>query len=132
MAVIITTFILIFLIRKNRGMHHDPYCVYYMHKVHLMYNTHTASTVSQRPAAPEDLSLKRNETNTAESGVSMERNEANSVVVLLKKNEAVIPLQRNEAYSAVIPLQTNEAYESVLRPTNTLDTQTYPEYETIQ
>ena len=54
----------------------------------------------------------------------------------LKRNEAyatvsAVSMQNNEAYSAVVPLQRNVAYESVVRPTNTLDTQTSPEYEII-
>ena len=52
-------------------------------------------------AVPEDLPLKRNEAYATVSGVSM---------------------QRNEAYSVVVPLQRNEAYENVERPAYRLDT----------
>ena len=66
-------------------------------------------TVSQRPTVSEDLEI-RNEAYAAVPGISM---------------------QRNEAYSAVVPLKRNEAYGSVVRPANTLDTQTCPDYEII-
>ena len=64
----------------------------------------------KKPAVPEDLPLKRNEAYATVSGVSM---------------------QRNEAYSVVVPSQRGVAYENVERPANTLDTETTPEYETI-
>ena len=67
-------------------------------------------TVSQRLTVSEDLEMKRNEAYAAVPGISM---------------------QTNEAYSAVVPLQRNEAYGSVVRPANTLDTQTCPDYEII-
>ena len=79
-------------------------------------------TVSQRPTVSEDLEMKRNEAYAAVPGISMQTNEAYS---------AVVPLQRNEAYSAIVPLQRNEAYGSVVRPANTLDTQSCPDYEII-
>ena len=57
----------------------------------------------------------------------------------LRTNEAHatvagVPMQRNEAYSPIVlvPMQRNEAYESVLKPANTLDAHTIPEYEIIQ
>ena len=75
--------------------------------------------VSQRPTVSEDLEMKRNEAYAAVPGISMQT------------NEAVVPLQRNEAYSAVVPLQMNEAYGSVVRPANTLDTKSCPDYEII-
>ena len=66
--------------------------------------------VYQIPAVSEDLPLKRNEAYATVSEVSM---------------------QRNEAYSVVVPLQRSEAYENVERPANRLDTQTNPEYEIV-
>ena len=69
------------------------------------------SCVHSIPTVPEDLPLKRNEAYATVSGVSM---------------------QRNEAYSVVVPLQRNDAYENVERSTNTPDTQTSPQYEIIQ
>ena len=67
-------------------------------------------TVFQRSTVSEDLEMKRNEAYAAVPGIS---------------------IQRNEAYSAVVPLQRNEAYGSVVRPANTLDTQSCPDYEII-
>ena len=61
----------------------------------------------------EDLEMKRNEACATAPGISMQKNEA------------------NEAYSAIVPPQRNEAYGSVVRPANTLDTQSCPDYEMI-
>ena len=66
-------------------------------------------TVSQRLTVSEDLEI-RNEVYAAVPGISM---------------------QTNEAYSAVAPLQRNKVYGSVVRPANTLDTQSCPDYEII-
>ena len=97
--------IMIFFIKQKQKGEKYMCIVYPINSILCMY------LVYQIPAIPEDLPLKRNEAYATVSGVSM---------------------QRNEAYSVVVPLQRNVAYENVERPANTLDTQTNPEYEIVQ
>ena len=89
-------------------MHCDQY--YHIFHISILY-VYIRAVPQKRPAAPEDLPMKRNEAYSIVSGVSM---------------------IRNEAYSVAVPPQRSEAYENSERPANTLDTQTSPEYEIIQ
>ena len=81
----------------------------------------------QRQAVPDHVPLTKKEAYyAAVSVVAMQNNEAYGVV-------ASISLKKNEAYAVVseVSMQRNEAHDSVVRPTNTLGTQTCPDDEII-